>query len=51
MGADVWVAVGAVVSIGGLAYFFFGPKQSRRAEIRGGVQQIAVTVKAGTRPI
>ena len=50
MGADVWVAVGAVVSIGGLAYFFFGPKQSRRAEIRGGVQQIAVTVKGGYSP-
>ena len=50
MGADVWVVVGAVVSIAGLAYFFFGPKQSRRAEIRGGVQQIAVTVKGGYSP-
>ena len=50
MGADVWVVVAAVVSIAGLAYFFFGPKQSRRAEIRGGVQQIAVTVKGGYSP-
>ena len=50
MSAGVWVVVGAVVSIVGLAYFFFGPKQSRRAEIRGGVQEIAVTVKGGYSP-
>ena len=50
MSADVWVVLGAVLSIGGLAYFFFGPKQSRRAELRGGVQQIAVTVKGGYSP-
>ena len=44
MSADILVVLGAVLSIVGLAYFFFGPKQSRRAEIRGGVQQIVVTV-------
>src|SRR6516164_4338327 len=50
MSADILVVLGAVVSIVGLAYFFFGPKQSRRAEIRGGVQQIAITVKGGYSP-
>ena len=50
MSADLGVVLGAVASIVGLAYFFFGPKQGRRAEIRGGVQQIAVTVKGGYSP-
>src|SRR6516165_2335389 len=50
MTADILVVLGAVVSIVGLAYFFFGPKQSRKAEIRGGVQQIALTVKGGYSP-
>jgi len=33
-----------------LAWFFFGPKKARRAELRGGVQEIQVTVKGGYSP-
>jgi len=50
MTADVAVVLGAVLSIAGLSYFFFGPKQTRRAAMHGGVQEIVVTVKGATRP-
>lgn len=33
-----------------LVWFFFGPKKARRAELRGGVQEIRVTVKGGYSP-
>lgn len=35
----------ACALIAGLARFFFGPKESRRAELPAGVQEITVTVK------
>jgi Cu+-exporting ATPase len=50
MTADVAVVLGAVLSIAGLSYFFFGPKQTRRAAMHGGVQEIVVTVKGGYTP-
>jgi Cu+-exporting ATPase len=33
-----------------LSWFFFGPKQARRAELRGGMQEVEITVKGGYSP-
>ena len=49
-GAEILVTVGGLVLIAGLTYFFFGPRQARRAEVRGGVQAIQITVKGGYSP-
>lgn len=43
--ADFAVIAGGVVMIGLLAWFFFGPKKARQAEMVGGVQEVRVTVK------
>ncbi|MCL4239815.1 MAG: heavy metal translocating P-type ATPase [Dehalococcoidia bacterium] len=48
--AEVSVTLGGLAIIAMLAWFFFGPKQARRAELRGGVQEIAITVKGGYSP-
>src|SRR6266508_1279003 len=48
--ADVAVVVGALVLIAFLTWFFFGPKQARGAELRGGVQEVEVVVKGGYSP-
>ncbi|MFF3875180.1 heavy metal translocating P-type ATPase [Streptomyces sp. NPDC001978] len=48
--ADIGVLAGAVALIAFLAWFFFGPKKSRQAELIGGVQEIGVTVKGGYAP-
>ncbi|HET6875275.1 MAG TPA: cupredoxin domain-containing protein, partial [Acidimicrobiales bacterium] len=48
--ADIGVVLVAAALIAGLARFFFGPKQSHRAELRAGVQEITVTVKGGYSP-
>ncbi|MEX0991864.1 MAG: heavy metal translocating P-type ATPase [Actinomycetota bacterium] len=42
-------AVG-LVSIGGLAYFFFGPKKAQTAAVVGGMQEVDVLVKGGYEP-
>jgi Cu+-exporting ATPase len=48
MGAAEIVVTAAGVLLGGaLAWFFFGPKESRRAELRGGAQEVEVSVKGG----
>ncbi len=47
---EILVSTGAAVLVALLAWFFFGPKQARRAELRGGVQEIEVTVKGGYSP-
>ena len=44
---EILVSTGAAAVVALLAWFFFGPKQARRAELRGGVQEIEVTVKGG----
>jgi Cu+-exporting ATPase len=44
------VTIGGVVAIAALAWFFFGPKKARTAEMRGGVQEIEITVKGGYSP-
>lgn len=48
--ADV-VVIGAGVALSGsLAWFFFGPKKVRQAELVGQVQQVQVTVRGGYSP-
>src|SRR5918994_5135281 len=49
-GTEILVTAGGVVLIAALAYFFFGPKQARRAEVRGGRQEVEITVKGGYSP-
>src|SRR5215475_7354401 len=48
--ADVSVLLAAVVAIGGLGWFFFGPRRVRSAQLEGGVQRVLVTVKGGYSP-
>ncbi|MGH2658321.1 MAG: heavy metal translocating P-type ATPase [Actinomycetota bacterium] len=48
--AEILVTAGGAVLIGALAWFFFGPKESRRADLRAGVQEVEVTVKGGYSP-
>src|SRR5262245_46378163 len=47
---DLVVIVGAVVLSGALAWFFFGPRRARAAELVGDVQQVRVTVRGGYSP-
>ncbi|MDR5702228.1 MAG: heavy metal translocating P-type ATPase [Armatimonadota bacterium] len=47
---EIAVTAGGLILIAFLAWYFFGPKQARRAEVRGGVQEIEVTVKGGYSP-
>jgi Cu+-exporting ATPase len=49
-GTEVLVTAGGVALIAALSWFFFGPKQARRAEVRGGVQEVEITVKGGYSP-
>lgn len=48
--ADVGVLIGAGALIAFLGWFFFGPRTSRLAEVRGGVQEVGITVKGGYSP-
>ncbi|MCI0636835.1 MAG: heavy metal translocating P-type ATPase [Actinobacteria bacterium] len=49
-GSEILVTTSGAALIGALAYFFFGPKEARRAEFRGGVQEVEITVKGGYSP-
>jgi Cu+-exporting ATPase len=49
-GDKIAVLVASVGLIAALAWFFFGPRKSRMAELRAGVQEIGVTVKGGYLP-
>ena len=49
-GIEIGVTIGSLAAIAALAYFFFGPKKSRQAEVRGNVQEIRITVKGGYSP-
>jgi Cu+-exporting ATPase len=49
-GDKIAVLVASVGLIAALAWFFFGPRKSRTAELRAGVQEIGVTVKGGYAP-
>jgi Cu+-exporting ATPase len=48
--AEIVVTAGGLSLIAALVWFFFGPKESRRAELRGGVQEVDVTVRGGYSP-
>ena len=47
---DIGVTLGGIVAILFLAWFFFGPKKARQAEVKGNVQEIRITVKGGYSP-
>jgi P-type Cu+ transporter len=49
-GAGFVVVVLAVVALGGLGWFFFGPRKAKAAELAGGVQRVTVTVRGGYSP-
>ena len=49
-GVEIAVTVAGIALIGALAWFFFGPKEARRAEVREGVQEVEITVKGGYSP-
>ncbi len=44
------VTFGGIAAIGLLAWYFFGPRQSHAAHVKGDVQEILVTVKGGYSP-
>jgi len=48
--ADLGVTSGGALAIALLAVYFFAPKQARRAELVGRVQEVTVTVKGGYSP-
>jgi len=48
--ADISVLLAAAAAIGGLGWFFFGPRRARSAQLEGGVQRVVVTVKGGYSP-
>ena len=47
---DVVVVAGALALSGALAWFFFGPRRARAAELVGDLQQVRVTVRGGYSP-
>src|SRR5512132_3152722 len=49
-GTEILVTGLGVGLIALLSWFFFGPKQARRAEVRGGLQEVEITVKGGYSP-
>ena len=48
--ADVLVIAGGAAAIALLAWYFFGPKKAGLAELRGGTQEVTITVKGGYDP-
>ncbi len=48
--SDVIVLLAAATALGGLGWFFFGPRRARFAQLEGGVQRVVVTVKGGYSP-
>ncbi|MBI4340357.1 MAG: heavy metal translocating P-type ATPase, partial [Chloroflexi bacterium] len=49
-GIDFAVIAVALLLSGGLAFYFFGPKKARQAELKGDVQEVRITVKGGYSP-
>ncbi len=49
-GIDLLVILSGAITIGLLAWFFFGPKRSAAAALEDGIQRITVTVKGGYSP-
>src|SRR6266852_9895074 len=48
--ADAAIIAAGFILTGVLAWFFFGPKKARQAELVGQVQQVRVRVKGGYSP-
>jgi Cu+-exporting ATPase len=48
--AEILVTAGGLSLIAALSWFFFGPKEAGRAEVRGAVQEAEVTVRGGYSP-
>jgi Cu+-exporting ATPase len=48
--SGIVVLISAATAIGGLGWFFFGPRRARAAELAGGVQRVQVTVRGGYSP-
>jgi P-type Cu+ transporter len=48
--ADIVVLLAAVAGLGGLGWFFFGPRRASAADLAGGVQRATVTVRGGYSP-
>jgi Cu+-exporting ATPase len=49
-GTEIIVTAGGVALVAFLAWYFFGPRESGRAALREGVQEVEVTVKGGYSP-
>jgi Cu+-exporting ATPase len=49
-GTEIVVTAAGVGLAGFLAWFFFGPRESGRAALREGIQEVEVTVKGGYSP-
>ena len=49
-GTEILVTGLGVALVALLSWFFFGPKHARRAELRGGIQEVEITVKGGYSP-
>ena len=47
---DMSMTVSGIVVILFLAWFFFGPKKAREADVKDGVQEVRITVKGGYSP-
>ena len=47
---EIVVTAMSLALILALAYYFFGPKKARQAEVRGDVQEIRISVKGGYSP-
>jgi plastocyanin domain-containing protein len=47
---EMMVVAGSLVLIGLVLWYFFGERQRFAAEMTGGVQQVAITVKGGYSP-
>jgi Cu+-exporting ATPase len=47
---DIFVVIAAALALAGLCWFFFGPRKAKTAELAGGVQRAAVTVRGGYSP-
>src|SRR5215207_3825352 len=48
--AEILVTAGGILLIAFLGWFFFGPKEARRAELRGDIQEVEIMVKGGYSP-
>src|SRR5512133_2059383 len=48
--AEILVTFAGTALIAALAWFFFGPRAARGVELRGGRQELAITVKGGYSP-